>query len=1045
MLCFLQSRLNAQSYYFSHYQVENGLSNNAVICVLQDRMGFMWFGTKDGLNRFDGYTYKVFRNDPANKRSLGSNFIFSVFEDHYGVIWVGTERGLYYYNRETEDFTFLNNSLIKPTRSIMMDNGHNLWFVSGGLFKYTPKTKKLVSYTSFWSTSVCTSSDGTIWASTPDGMLQKYNPRSNSFSPYSMFSHSKPTSNKAIEKIYDGGNGHILVATSTQGVKDFDTHSNTYTDILTQDDAFDEIYARDFVYRSPNELWIASESGIYIYDKTQNKITNLRKQYNDPYSLSDNAVYSLCKDKEGGIWAGTYFGGANYYPKQYTNFEKYFPKTGQNSLSGNAVREICKDSNNNLWIGTEDAGLNKLNLTTGKFSSFKPNGAKTGISTTNIHGLLINGDQLLIGTFEHGLDVMDLRTEKVVKHFSAGPGKNDLKSNFIYTMLKTREGDIIIGTSWGLFRYNVSDNNFTHISAMPRTSFYTSIMEDSKGNIWVGTFRDGVHCFSIEGKDKFVVKKHDFKIDMSVSRITGLIEDSEQNIWIGTESGLYKYTPSTKKTVEYSVRTGLPNELIYSMLEDAQKRLWISSSKGLMCIDIKTNKLIRYTRSNGLLNDQFNYNSAFEDSNGTMYFGSVKGMISFNPATFKPVSFTPPIYITGFQVHNKELAVNRNGSPLKRSVLLSREITLNDNQSSFSIDFSSLSYTSPATTEYKYKLDGLDRDWTFIKTNRRAYFTELAPGKYHFKVRAANSNNIWQDAEAQLYIEVLPPFWKSTWAYLTYSIIFSFSLYWLITIYHDRLENKNRRKMEDFENKKEKEIYQAKIEFFTNVAHEIRTPLTLIKGPMEKVIKQAGEIPAIEKNLRIMDKNTERLLHLTNQLLDFRKTESNGFSLNFVKVDIVELLKELWNNFQDSAEQKNIDYQIILPKQQLFAYVDHEAFTKIISNLLDNALKYCNSKVKLSLLPVADNEDLFTVKVYNDGKQIPNELHEKIFEPFFRINGHDKKTGTGIGLSISRALAELHKGKLEMQYSGNEFNIFVLTLPVHQLIEFNLNSRWRKH
>ncbi|MCC8410882.1 hypothetical protein LJ707_18215 [Mucilaginibacter sp. UR6-1] len=1037
----------AQSYYFTHYQVENGLSNNAVICSMIDSRGFMWFGTKDGLNRFDGYSFKTFRNDPADKNTLGSNYISTLYEDETGVLWVGTENGLYRYDWENERFVLLPGSPLQAIKSVLRYN-NDLWIVSDlSLFKYNLAKQTIRAYRSlFQATSICRSFEGKLWVSTSDGFLKKYNERTDSFDSYEAFKRSnKGAVSNWIEKLSSDGAGRLLVGTSNQGVKIFNTQKNTSFDLLTRNDNGTDIFARDFLRVAADELWIATESGIYIYHEKLKELINLRKQYNNPYSLADNAVYSLCKDNEGGIWVGTYFGGANYYQPKYTYFEKYFPRIGENSISGNAVREICPDNNGNLWIGTEDAGLNKFNLKTRRFTAYKPGDGQSGISNTNLHGLMVNGNELWVGTFEHGLDVMDLRTEKVVRHYNAGPGVNELKSNFVFSILKTRANNILVGTPTGLYKYNRSANNFEPAPYMPRTAFITALIQDGEGTIWAGTFRDGIYYLNADASSGSIIKLPALNVDMAKVRITGIFEDSDHDIWFATESGLFKYNRKAKKIRQYTVKDGLPSDLMYSILEDARKQLWISTSKGLVCFDILTEKVRVFTKANGLLTDQFNYNSAYKDATGRMYFGGVKGLISFDPDEFITNTVVPPVYITGFQVHNRELVVGQEGSPLKRSILVTRKLTLNYKSSSFSIDFSALSYNSPGTLEYAYKMDGLDNQWTYIKTNRKVYFTELPAGVYTFRVKAANSSGIWSNKEARLTIKVLPPYWKSNTAYLIYTLLMMAVVIWVINAYNKRLHARHRRQMELFENEKEREIYEAKIEFFTNVAHEIRTPLTLIKGPMEKVMKKAGEVPDIEKNLRIIDRNTGRLLALTNQLLDFRKTEAKGFSLNFVNVNITDLLADIFIGFQLAAEQREISYKLLLPEKPLHAYVDPEGITKIISNLVHNAIKYGDHEVEVELMPVAATDENFTIEVRSDGKPLPVELNKRIFEPFFRISDNGHQSGTGIGLSISKALTELHKGKLELVGYVKRFNIFALTLPVHQLIEFNLSGKWKKH
>jgi signal transduction histidine kinase len=427
-----------------------------------------------------------------------------------------------------------------------------------------------------------------------------------------------------------------------------------------------------------------------------------------------------------------------------------------------------------------------------------------------------------------------------------------------------------------------------------------------------------------------------------------------------------------------------------------------------------------------------------------MYFGSGRGLISFQPKQFITNSFVPPVYITGFQLNNKEISIAQNGSPLNRSISYTERITLKHNQSTFSIDFAALSYTAPEMTEYAYKMEGLDKDWTYLKRNRKVYFTELSPGSYVFKVKASNNSGVWNNQETKLVVQVLPPWWLSGWAYGLYFVSGILFFYIIIISYHKKVEDKNRQKIELLETEKEKEILEAKIEFFTNVAHEIRTPLTLIKGPLEKVIQKAGQITEIKNSLKIMERNTERLIELTNQLLDFRQTEIQGFRLNFVKADIPEILEDTFSGFRPLAEQKNLNFQLDKPEEALYATIDTEAFQKILSNILGNAVKYADQHVHVQLLPFSEQDQYFTINVYNDGYLIPAEMKEKIFEPFVRLRETEKQKGTGIGLALARSLAQLHKGVLTLKDPENNLNVFTLMLPVHQENELNLESNNEK-
>jgi signal transduction histidine kinase len=441
---------------------------------------------------------------------------------------------------------------------------------------------------------------------------------------------------------------------------------------------------------------------------------------------------------------------------------------------------------------------------------------------------------------------------------------------------------------------------------------------------------------------------------------------------------------------------------------------------------------------NGTLSDQFNFSSAYKDKSGRMYFGSVKGLISFHPDEFSKNQFIPSVYITGFQVFNKELMIGEKGSPLTKSITYSDNITLDYDQSTFSISFAALSFTDPDMSAYAYQMEGLDKNWTYLKANRKAYFTDLAPGTYIFKVKASNSSGVWNEQETILNIEILPPWWASSWAYGFYIIATILMIYIMIRGYHNRTVAKNRREIELLEIAKEKEIFQAKIEFFTNVAHEIRTPLTLIKGPLEKIMKKADQIPDLNNSLRIMEKNTNRLIDLSNQLLDFRQTEIKGFTLSFVKTNISELLEETYLNFKTLADQKNLFYDISFPATPLFAYVDPEALNKILYNLFSNAVKYAEEKVYVSLLPFGEQPNCFTIIFKNDGYIIPYDKKDRIFQPFFRLKETEKQKGTGIGLALARSLAELHKGIIELREPENDLNVFHLILPMHQENEFNL-------
>ncbi|MBW3546474.1 MAG: hybrid sensor histidine kinase/response regulator, partial [Bacteroidetes bacterium] len=681
--------------------------------------GFLWFGTKDGLNRFDGYTFKVFRSDPQDSSSIGSNFIQTLYESK-GKLWVGTDKGLYAYDEKTEKFSLLKVTTSSYIRDITEDKWGNLWFISGfTLYRYDENKQILQSYETnkyFLATSLCTMPDGSLWVSSTEGTLNSYDAAHDSFVSFDVFEHSKPAATNWIETLYPTGRGSILVGTQSQGFKLFEPERASYKDILVCDADSSALFVRDFVQGAEDEFWVATEAGIYLYQLDQGVLTNLKKSYNDPYSISDNAIYTLHKDREGGIWAGTYFGGVNYYPKQYTPFEKFFPKMGENSISGNAVREICEDQWGNIWIGTEDAGLNKFDPKTGLFTNFKPAHQGQGLSPYNIHGLLALGNELWIGTFHQGLDVMDIKTGKILRHYSAGLQEGLLKSDFVYSILQTRSGQILVCTAAGISQYNPEKDNFDAMPAFP-DHYYTIMFEDSEGTLWAGTYRDGLYFYNPTSQEKGFYKNEAANLQsLSNNAINGIFEDSRHRLWITTEDGLNRFDKKDKKFTRYTTQEGLPSNVTYRVLEDKHNKLWISTSKGLVRYDPGTAEAIVYTKANGLLSNQLNYGSSYLAADGSMYFGTVKGLMRFDHTKFIKNAYIPPIYLTGFQVHNQELAVNKAGSPLKNSITFTDKLVLDHNESSFSLDFAALSYTAPGMAEYAYKMDGLDRNWTYLKT-----------------------------------------------------------------------------------------------------------------------------------------------------------------------------------------------------------------------------------------------------------------------------------------------------------------------------------------
>lgn len=1022
---------NGQTYYFRHYQVENGLSNNTVFCSTQDSNGFMWFGTKDGLNRFNGHAFKIFQLPKKQNKQLNTDYIYALSPDSNGVIWVGAMSGLYKFNSKEERLEPFIDSL-KSIANIQLDYKHRLWFTANSiLYRYDLTTGKLKRFSQpkgFNVSSICLTSNGNIWVATSNGYLEEFNNKGQHFTSYNVFSHSPHSSTRLIEKIKPGGNNIIYIGTQSQGVKRFNISTHSYEDILTYGFQKTPLFVRDIVQFKKDEFWFATESGIYILNTHTHKFLNLHKDYENPYSFDDNAVYTLYKDKEGSVWAGTYFGGINYYSKHNSVFKKYFPNSEINRISGNIVGDICSDRYGNLWIATEDNGINKINQRTGKITQFTPGNKKGSISYTNIHALVAIGNELWIGTFQHGIDVLDIPSGKVVRHYNAGPDTGDIKSNFAYSFLYTKSKKLFIGTTDGVFYYNKLKDNFRQVPIFKKNIYGKPMIEDHSGIIWIGAGRNGLYWYNPQTKTSGKLNILQNNDDINNKIINDIYEDDKNNLWIATEGGgICKINPSRTKCKWYSTHTGLPGNFIFKILEDNNHLLWISSSKGLVCFNPITEKVIKvYTQANGLLSNQFNYHSGFKAAGGKLYFGSVKGLIAFNPPDLISNPSNPPIFITGFQVFDQELAVNNPDSSLPKSLIYTDKIVLSHRQSSISINFAALSYISPKMTKYSYRLKGLEDKWTTINTNRKVYFTNLTPGTYTFEVKAKIDNH-WDNHTRQLTIIIKPPIWLTNWAIALYILTSLFIIFLLLKNYHKRQRNK-----------KEKEIYRSKFDFFTNVAHEIRTPLTLIKGPVENLLEKEFDSTDMKEDVECLNRNTNRLMDLATQILDFRQTEIKNYNLYLEEVNVNEVLSETFLSFKILAKKKNIHYEMSIPSQPVKIMADKDALQKIFSNLIGNAVKYAEKQIRISVIILEGYNASLKIEFENDGFLIPEALKEKIFDPFYRIKETHYQKGTGIGLSLSRSLTELHNGKLYLVTTGRPVNTFVLILPFQT--EYSTNN-----
>jgi ligand-binding sensor domain-containing protein len=648
-----------ESFYFQHFGVEEGLPQGTVNCILQDQQGFMWFGTKDGLSRFDGYEFRNFRHDKENQSSIGNNFIRSIFQINPKQIWIGTDAGAYIYHTGTETFehfTLQTNEGItieKEVNNIQATNDGNIWFAVDwqGVFKYNTSQNTLTLYkvnTIVNAWCICIDQENNVWVGTNGGGLNKYNPIYDKFE----ILDNGEILHDDINCLFQDNYNDLIIGTST-GVKKLNLTDNTITTLIGLTDN-KQPFVRNIIRKSKQELYLATESGVYILNTQNRKVKQLKNDPSDPYSLADNAVYSLCKDREGGLWIGTYFGGLNYYPPQHTPFTRVYPKNLINTIQGKRIREFAEDQNGNIWIGSEDKGLTFYNPKDNVFKNFMPDGTTHTISYHNIHGLLADHDKLWIGTFKHGVDVMDINTQQIVKHYKKTNDPHSICDNSIFAIFKDAAGNIWLGTIYGLARYNKENDNFSKITFTGNTFIY-DIFQSYDGVLWFASFNQGVFRFN-PLKNEWKNFKHEPNNPNSLvhDKIISIFEDSKKRIWLASEGGgMCMYNRENESFIPYSTKDGLPNDVVYKILEDNNGSLWLTTNNGLACFNPDNGFVKTYTMADGLLGNQFNYKSGLKTANGMLYFGCLNGFVAFDPATFTENQYAPPLVITGLRLFNK--------------------------------------------------------------------------------------------------------------------------------------------------------------------------------------------------------------------------------------------------------------------------------------------------------------------------------------------------------------------------------------------------------
>ncbi|AMP99865.1 hypothetical protein AY601_2991 [Pedobacter cryoconitis] len=1083
-ICILQAGYaQQQKINFTSLNSKDGLSSNTVNAILKDRYGLMWFATEDGLNKFDGTNFTVYKHKSDDSTGLQANDIRTLHEDKSGNLWVGSAGGsLSLYDRKKNSFiNFPANTAAGLSsdivRSICSDYTGKIWVATfNGLDVVDPVSKKVRKF-SIRSKNQQVFPDKIIsclyedrkrrmWIGTNNG-LYLYNRKTTSFI---FFQHSA-TNAASISDNYIAGivedrlgnlwigtkNGLSMLLPDGKGFQNLrhkpgdsqSLSSNTITSVVAN---------------ATNQLWIGTDEGLNILDITTGEITKYMPDSRNTYSLTGKFINCMYIDKQGTYWVGPFRGGINKYDNNLNLFHlKQSNIFDQRGLNGSVVTSFAGYTPDEIFVGTDGGGLNLFNRKTELFRHINmplANGSSSaGISIMVME--MTRSKKLYIGTYSKGLFVMDTGTEKI-QQFKAGNRADELNSNDIFCVKEDSKGKIWVGTNGGgvnilnsahkvVFRY-CENAKGANEAKYPINNFIRFIEEDDHGDMWIGSYGSGIAVFNPLSQKFTQYDKASGKLPNNLTLC--MLKDRAGDIWVGTFSGgLSLFDRKTKQFITFSEKSGLNNATVYAIVEDLKGQIWVSTNKGISSFDRKTKKFTNYGIYNGVQNNNFVLGAGFSAADGEIFFGGAEGFNYFNPQYFKKNKNVPSVMFTDLRINNNSVKASDDG-PIKDHISVAKEINL-DYKQNFTLGYVSVNYTAPEQNKYSYRLEGFDKDWIEAGTSKSVSYTNLDPGDYVFHVKASNNNGLWNTAGTVINIHVKPPFWRTIYAYLFYVIVSIGSLLYSRHRGIQKLKKKFaevQERMKADQERKETErlndLDKLKIKFLTNLSHEFRTPLSLIMGPVDKLLLE--EKGAVDSSPLVMIKrNARRLLNLVNQILDFRKMEEHELRLNSSDAELVPFIKEVLESFNDLSERKHIQLVFKSQIREFYTSFDQDKIERVLFNLLSNAFKFTPAGGTITL-EVEKSDRTITeepgiiIKVSDTGIGISADDKEKIFERFFQTDtaGTILNQGSGIGLSITKEFVKMHGGSITVQSeygAGSCFIIYLPFLPVEPIDEIRID------
>ncbi len=1048
---------------FEHFSQEDGLSNNQVHCSFQDRRGFMWFGTSQGVNRFDGYRFAKFLNDPDDSSSLRGNLVRVIFESEAGKLFVGTENGglnIFDRNREVFSHVFdrfpelrLNNASVNDIRE---DKQGRLWIATNeGILllkegvsldrvdplEDDPKfrlARQFIRVLSF-------DHSGNLWLGTNQGLFL-LDTALNRVKPFHFDLPVPESKNEEIWELLTDSDGKIWVGTYDNGIFVIGDSGRVENHFFPDPENNRSRTVRSITPDKKGNYWIGTRGGLYVYNIREGVINYYSHDEREARSLSGNSVLDIFHDSRGDTWIGTRT-GINYLIHSKQLFRNYRAMPGDNHyLNSSEIWAFWKDEKGNIWVGTEDGGVNIFDPVTNTFRYMVHEPGNQGSLSSNcIKSFLDDGNgNLWIATFRGGINICSLRNG-TIRHVRNQPeNPYSISDDRVWCIFRDSKGKIRVATSAGLDTYDALNNRFLRMVEIPPNTQVNWINEDRDGNLWIGG-RDDLYIFN--PGDGQIIKYPEYT--------RAFHQDGKGRIWITTlTKGLALYSKDRGAIRYFGEKDGLANNQAVSILEDDNHFLWIGTTNGLSRFNPETGYFRTFSGKDGLQNNQFNYGAALKLPSGDLLFGGISGFNQFNPGLIGTNDFIGPMVLTELRILNKKVEIGKNShSVLSKSITETERITLPFDKKAITIEFAALNYFNSGNNLYSYFLEGFDNGWTDPSVNRSATYTNLNPGEYTFWVKSVIPGIPDTHNEISLGIKILPPFYKSLLFKLLLFLIISAMFYALIMFLLNREKLRNELLLERIKAKKLHEFDMMKLRFFTNVSHEIRTPLTLILGPLEKLRNKQVADNQVQPMLDIMHRNAKQLNQLINQILDFRKLETGNLKLELTDGELVGFLKGIKIQFDHLAKEKEIVYEFNSVVDKVLCKFDPDMVEKILTNLLSNAFKFTGKggKISMNLSLVFDNRNGKTfapdmesrtveISVKDTGRGIPAANLDKIFNRFFMTGEKSDPPGTGIGLALVRELVKLHNGTIEVASKPGRGSKFTVRLP---LIETNFEEEAR--